>query len=56
MFPLLEKVDGDQYSRIVMVSSKEHTSGEFSPKTAQGRGQYNKDKYYANSKLCQVIE
>jgi len=53
LIPLMKEVNSE--ARIVMVTAREHTSGDFNPRTAQGRGQYNKSTYYANSKFCQLL-
>lgn len=51
--PMMKAVEGE--ARIVMVSSKDHTNGEFNLKNMQGKKGYSKDKFYANSKFYQIM-
>ena len=43
-----------QDARVVLVTSTTHTSGEFNLKNMQGKTNYNKAKWFANSQLYQV--
>jgi len=52
LLPLLRK---ESDARIINVTSAAHNDGELNMKNMQGRGGYDKSKFYANSTLYQVM-